>query len=211
MKKMCLLHCNIFLNQAYCFKRPATLKEFEHSPLRLNLKWAQKPAHLRIHVPLAFRPLTQWTISMVVMATGTASPVEQDIMPQTLDKRCAQNALLENTAQEIHSLVQQEIVLRERIPQVELRPLLARAVILPVLLPHAGSVRQGVTPQEDQLFRVATRVLGVTLVAIAKRDDTPQVVQPTRCAALLKAALVLQLASAKLEDGQPGVRRVSIA
>ena len=51
----------------------------------------------------------------------------------------------------------------------------------------------------------------VNRVATAKRDDTPQVVQPTRCAALLKAALVLQLASAKLEDGRPGVQRVSIA
>ena len=148
---------------------------------------------------------------MVVMATETASPAEQDIMPQILDKRFAQNALLESTAQEIHSLVRQEIVLRERIPQVELRPLLARAVILQVLLPHAGSVRQGVTPRVDQLFRVATCVLGVTLVAIAKRDDTPQVVQPTRCATRYKVGQVAQSASAKLEDGRPGERRVSIA
>ena len=148
---------------------------------------------------------------MVTTATETASRVEQGIMPLTLDKLCARSALLESTAQETRCLVQLEIVPRVRIPQVELQPLLARAATLLVLVPRAGSVRQGGTLREDRLYRAVPRVLEVTLVAIAKRVVTPLVEQPTRCAAIHKLTLGLQSASAKPEDGRPGVRQASIA
>ena len=148
---------------------------------------------------------------MAATATEIASRVEQGIMPLTLDKRCARSALLESIAQETRCLVQLEIVPRVRIPQVELQPLLARPATLLVLVPRAGSVRQGGTLREDRLYRAVPRVLEVTLVAIAKRVVTPLVEQPTQSVTPLKLAPGLQSASAKPEDGRPGVRQASIA
>ena len=51
----------------------------------------------------------------------------------------------------------------------------------------------------------------VNRVAIAKRVVTPLVEQPTQSVTPLKLAPGLQSASAKPEDGRPGVRQASIA
>ena len=75
----------------------------------------------------------------------------------------------------------------------------AQATVLPAVSLQAGRPIQ-VAP-----------LAPVKRVAIAKRVAIPLVEQPTRFAAIHKLTPGLQSASAKPEDGRPGVRQASIA